>query len=473
MAWWKILAGIWIMIGGVVGMAQTVSRDYAVSLPIVSYAADGTTATVAFTVTNEGGAAAEETQINIAQNSDNRVIRSAMLPPLAAGEDTALAFAFNLAELPVDDPFFRVEVGIDQYELAGSPIAINNSQLFRVSASEAAAAADSPRPVPASPAAAVYDLWLPLINVGINIDAAGITLNSSRVTLSQILTGLALFVAGLFLLWLLSLILRLLLYPTPKFGIWHPPYAVSVYHDPDSTEGRRQSWQPHAQNSVISAPCRPDHVAVIKRLLDTEGAVLGSWKIKAIRTVQYDMYGNINRTEVVMSAQLTRRLNKVVRQAPRYDSQQLYHALKRIAKQLGKAALKPVSKQNMALPIALDFRFEGVYGEVAIVFELYQCLDAAWHLIDQWQPELGMAGANIPESFTYTLQGLLPGETPKAYRHRLQEDLARLLAGLLHQHQSAPANDDGEEASLADLLDDSAPTPETDTDDSHSPLSTA
>ena len=455
MAWRGILLGIWLM-SGAVGVAQTIPRDYAVSLPAVSYSADGATATVAFTVTNEGGDAREATQISITRNSDSRVIHSETLAPLAAGEEKALTFDFSLADVSDDDSFFKVEAGIDHYERAGSPIAINNSQLFRVSAAEAAEAADSPPPVPASEPAVVYDLWLPVVNAGINIDENGLEINGNRYTLSQILIGLAPVIAGLFLLWLLSLILRLLLYPSPKFGAWHPPYAVNVYHDPDSTMGRRQSWQPHAQNSAIAAPCQPDHVVVLKRLLDMDGRALGGWTIKAIRTVQYDMYGHINRTEVIMSAKLTRRLNKALRRAGQADQQQLHQMLQPIARQLGKAALKPIHKQNMMLPIALDFRFEGKYDEVRVVFELHQCRGGAWHLIDQWEPTFGMAGANIPESFTYTLQGLLPGETPKAYKKRLQEDMARLLAGLLHPHSAdAPPDETADELTLAELLDDS------------------
>ena len=456
MAWWGVLLGIWLM-SGAVGMAQTTPRDYAVSLPMVSYSADGATATVAFTVTNQGGDAPEPTQISIIRNSDSRVIHSETLAPLAAGEEKALAFDFSLANILDDgDGFFKVEAGIDHYENASSQIAFNNSQLFRVGAAEDAKAAGSPPPAPASEPAVVYDLWLPVVNAGINIDENGLELNGNRYTPSQILIGLAPAVAGLFLLWLFSLILRLLLYPAPKFGAWHPPYAVNVYHDPDSTMGRRQSWQPHAQNSAITAPCQPDHVVVLKRLLDMDGRALGGWKIKAIRTVQYDMYGHINRTEVIMSAKLTRQLNKAVRRASQADRQQLHQMLHPIARQLCKAALKPIHKQNMMLPIALDLRFEGKYGEVRVVFELHQCRGDAWHLIDQWEPDFGMAGAYIPESFTYTLQGLLPGETPKAYQKRLQEDMARLLAGLLHPHSAdAPPDETAEELTLAELLDDS------------------
>lgn len=456
MARWKVLICIWLT--GVVGMAQTPSppptptRDYAVrQQEAVRYSDDGSTATVALTVTNQGGGAVEETQINITQHSDNRVIHSETLLPLAANEKAVFDVPIKLADFSVGDHSFTVEVGIDQYELAGSPIAANNKLLFRIKVTEAMKAAGSQSAVPADSAA--YDLWLPLVDVGINILADGIQLNDDRYTLPQILIGLAMVAAGLFLFWLLGLILRLLLYPTPKFGVWHPPYAVNVWHDPDSTAGRRQSWQQHAQNSVIAAPCSPDHVAVLKRLLDMEGFALGGWNIKAIRTVQYDMYGHINRTEVIMSAKLTRRLNKIVRRARQYDHEQLRHALQPVARRLCKAALKPVSKQNRMLPMALDLRFEGKRGEARVVFELHQCRGDAWHLIDQWEPEFGVIGANIPESFTYTLNGLLSGETHKAYKRRLQEDAVRLLGGLLHRHQSdEPLGKPKEEPTLGDLL---------------------
>lgn len=455
MARWRVLVCIWMI--GVVGMAQT-PRDYAVSQQeAVSYSDDGSTATVALTVTNQGGDAVEETQINITRHSDSRIIHSEKLRPLAANEEATIDVPVKLADLLVGDHAFRAEVGIDRHELAGSPIAANNSLLFTVNITEDMKEAGSQPAAPANSAA--YDLWLPLVNAGINISADGIQLNDNRYTLPQLLIGLAMVAVGLFLLWLLGLILRLLLYPTPKFGTWHPPYAVNAWHDPDSTAGRRQSWQQHAQNSAITAPCSPDHVAVLKRLLDMEGLVLGGWSIKAIRTVQYDMYGHINRTEVIMSAKLTRRLNKIARRARQYDHQQLRHALQPIARQLCKAALKPVSRQNRMLPMALDIRFEGKHGEVRIVFELHQCRGDAWHLIDQWEPEFGLIGADIPESFTYTLNGLLPGETYKAYKQRLQEDAVRLLGSLLHQHQAdEPQDKPKEEPTLGDLLGSPEPT---------------
>jgi len=432
MARWKVLVCAWMLC--FVGMAQPAARDYAVSPPRVSYSDDGATATVVFTVRNQGGDAIEATQIDVLHNSSENITISQPLPIIFGGDEVTVEFELNLADFPAGDNFFTVEVGIDRYESRDSSTALNNSQLFRVSVSEDVA----------------YDLMIPVIDLGIGFRADGIRLNDSQYSTAQILIGLVMVVLALFLLWFLSLLLRLLLYPAPKFGTWYPPYAVNSYHDPDSTAGRRQSWQQHAQNNLIVAPCAPNHVVVLKRLVDMEGFPLGGWVIKAIRTAQYDMYGRINRTEVIMSAKLTRRLNKVVRRARQYDQQQLHRALLPVARQLSKAALKPVSKQNRMLPMALDLRFEGQHGEVRIVFELHQCRDNAWHLIDQWEPEFGIIGARIPESYIYTLNGLLPDETYKAYRQRLAEDVARMLGSLLyHAHPSAQLK---EGLTLAELL---------------------
>ena len=433
MARWKVLVCAWMIC--FVGMAQSPERDYVVSPPWVSYADDGATATVTFTVRNEGGDAIEETEINVLHNDSGRTHINQMLPRLFASDEVTVAFELNLADFPTGDNFFTVEVGIDSYELDDSPIALNNRQLFRVSVSEDVA----------------YDLVIPVIDLGIGFRADGIRLNDSQYSIAQILIGLVMVVLVLFLLWFLSLLLRLLLYPTPKFGTWYPPYAVNNYHDPDSTAGRRQSWQQHAQNNLIVAPCAPNHVVVLKRLVDMEGFPLGSWVIKAIRTAQYDTYGRINRTEVIMSAKLTRQLNKVVRRAREYDYQQLHQALLPVARQLSKAALKPVSKQNRRLPMALELRFEGQHGEVRIVFELHQCRDNAWHLIDQWEPEFGIIGARIPESYIYTLNGLLLDETYQAYKRRLAEDVARLLGSLLHHYH--PSDQPKEQRTLGELLD--------------------
>ena len=331
----------------------------------------------------------------------------------------------------------RSEAGIDQYELAGSPIARNNTQLFRVNKAAArdAVGAD-PSDQSTSPAASRYDLFIPIINLGINFRASGIQLNDKYYTGGEILRGALLVAVTIFCLWLLSLILRLIFRRPPKFETWQPPYNIDTWHDPNSALGRRQGWQFHAQNSTISAPCVPDQVTVLKRLLDKHGVILGGWKVKAVRTVQYDIYGRINRTEVVMPHNIINQMNRVVRRAPTLANEELRKKIMPIARRLSKYALGPVEKQNLMLPFALDMRFEGIMGEARVLFELYQCRSSAWRLIDQWEPEMGQIGTKVLEHFAFTLNGQLPGESKRDFNQRLRDDLTQLLAGMFYHHQA-------------------------------------
>ena len=419
-----------------VAIAQDEGRDYAITTPLVSYSSDGATAIVTLTVTNQGSDAVEVSTITIADNESGRVVSSVNLPALTAGEVYPFSAELALEQFPEGDVFLKVEVGIDQYELAGSPIALNNSQLFRINVAEAREAATVAGP-PASSERAELRFVVPLLNIEVKLLADGIGINDSVFSGTQILVGILVLALGLVLLWFVSLILRLVLWRSPAFDVWQPPYAAGPYSDPESTQGRRQGWQYHAQNSVINAPCTPNHLVVVKRLVNAEGLSLGSWIIKAIRSEQYDIYGRISQTEAVMPRKIVKQLNKIAGRSGEMDNQQLNKALQPIANRMSKAALRRIEKQNRSLPIALDVRFEGAAGEAHIVFELYQCRNAAWHVIDQWEPELGLIGSRIPEQFTYSLNGMLPGENYREFKARIPHDLTVLLGGLLYHHQSA------------------------------------
>ncbi|MCY4017944.1 MAG: hypothetical protein OXG39_00915 [Chloroflexi bacterium] len=416
-----------------VALAQNEARDYAITTPLVNYSSDGASAIVTLTVTNQGSDAVEESTITIAYNDSGRIVESVDLPPLASGEVYPFSAELKLDQFPDGDVFLKIEVGIDQYELAGSPIARDNSQLFRINVAEAREAATVGGA--ASFDSVEYDFVIPLLNIGVKNLAEGIQINDSIFSGTQILVGILVLALGLVLLWFISLILRLIFRTSPSFDVWQPPYAAGAVFDPDSTQGRRQSWQYHAQNSAINAPCTPNHLVVVKRLVNAEGRSLDSWMIKAIRSEQYDIYGRISHSEAIMPRKFVKQLNKIAGRSGEMDNQQLHEALNPIANRMSKAALRRIEKQNRSLPIALDIRFEGVAGEAHIVFELYQCRNAAWHLIDQWEPELGMIGGRIPEQFTYALNGMLPGENYREFKARIPHDLTHLLGGLLYHHQ--------------------------------------
>ena len=420
------------------GAAQATPRDYSISLPRVSYSTDGDFAAVSFTVSNQGGDASSASQIIISEYQSGRVEITEPLPPLGAGQTREFTIRLPLRNLPSDGiTSFKIEAGIDEFELETSRIARDNSQLFHIDrAATGAADADDELFESDGPAGAAYDLFIPIVNLGVNFLDDGIQLNESRVYSGDILGAFGMLALALVCLWLLSLMLRLLFRRPPRFDVWQPPYAVNNWQDPNSELGRRQGWQFHAQSSALAAPSAPHQVTALKRLLDKRGVHLGGWKIKAMRTVQYDVYGRINRTEVVMPHKIIRQLNRVMRRAPGYAKPELHKALSAIAKGLCKHALAPVEKQNLMLPLALDIRFEGIADDIRIQFELYQHRDSAWHLIDQWEPELAPHGEHVPEHFNFTLNGQLSGESKKEFRRRLRDDLTQLLAGLFFHHQA-------------------------------------
>ncbi|MCY3916652.1 MAG: hypothetical protein OXG49_11620 [Chloroflexi bacterium] len=448
MASFAILMYLWLF--PLAAFAQATPRDYSISPPPVRYSPDGRTAVVSFTVSNQGGDAAEPSLIVITENQSGSVAISEFLPALAAGQTQSFSVELPLADYADDDIFFKIEAGIDDYEVAGSPIARNNTQLFRINKTDARAATGLDPP---SDSRAPFDIFIPIVNLGIDFRADGIQLNDSLFSRDDILGAVASLALALFCLWLLSLILRLIFRRPPRFDVWQPPYAVNNWHDPNSAPGRRQSWQFHARNSAIPKPSAPDQVAVVKRLLDKRGVILGSWKVIAMRTVQYDVYGRINRTEALMPRKIINSFNRVLRRAPNYANHELRKAISPIAKSLSKYALAPVEQQNLMLPLALDIRFEGVTEEVRIQFELYQYREGAWRLIDQWEPEFGQVGEHVPEHFTFSLHGQLSGESKGEFKTRLRDDLTQLLAGLFNQRQveksAAPAGDSESQQNFA------------------------
>lgn len=429
---------ILVLLSAFAAAGQTQPRDYAITVDAVSYSADA--AVISFTVSNQGGDALGASEIVISEYQTGRVVTSENLPALAADESRSFSLPLPLAELPADNVSIQIQAGIDEFELEGSPIARNNIQLFLINHADAGlASGGSAGSRGSSTPSPSYDLFVPLLNLGVNFQAEGIEVNGRSYSNADLLIFAGMTLAALFCLWLLSLILRLIFRRPPKFDTWQPPYAVNNWHDPNSALGRRQSWQFHAQSSAITAAGAPDQVTVIKRLLSRDGAILGGWSINAIRTVQYDIYGRISRTEVVMPRKLNKQLNRIIKRAPGLDSVALRKALAPVSRRLGKAALAAIEKQNRSLPLAMDMRLEGLQDEVRILFELYQYRNDAWHLIDKWEPEMGQIGARIPEHFTFTLNGQLPGENYREYKTRLRADITGLLAGMLHQQQNGGA----------------------------------
>ena len=143
----------------------------------VTYSPDGAAAVVSFTVSNQGGNATEPSQIVISEYQTGREHTIEPLPPLAADQAQNFAIQLSLANLTVDGIIsFKIEAGIDEFELANSPIARDNSQLFHIDRSESAASSgdDGSEAESAIPPDARFGLHIPIVNLGINFLEDGI-----------------------------------------------------------------------------------------------------------------------------------------------------------------------------------------------------------------------------------------------------------------------------------------------------------
>ena len=422
-----------VLIVGIVCYGQAAPRNYAITPPRVSYSADAAQAIIRFDISNRGGAAQADSRIVVTEHLSGSTALDENLPTLAADESRSFELCLPLAELPGDDVFFRIQAGIDEFELAGSQIARDNEQLFRVSKAQASGGTGvcaGGSSAPGQP----FSLTIPLINARIVFLGDSLEVNGSRIgTVATLLAALAFLALLTFCLWLLSLALRLLFRQPPKFDTWQPPYAHNNWYDINSTLGRRQSWQYHAQNNLLGDATAPNQLVLLKHLLGRQKQIMGGWRVKAMRSMQYDIYGRISRTEVLMPRGVIDGLSKLLRRAPTLDEEALRKAAQPLAKRISRCALAPIEKQNLPLPIALEMRFEGENGEARILFELFQYRGEDWQLLDAWEPDLGQTGARIPEQYAFTLNGQLPGEEARDFKRRLREDVTALLLRMVTQ----------------------------------------
>ena len=426
---WLLALGM--LLFGFVVIGQAGPRNYSITPPRVSYSDDLAHAIVSFEISNRGAAGAAATEIVITQHENGQTSYIEELPALAEGESRDFDICLPLANLPGEDVFFRISAGIDEYELAGSRIARDNEQLFRVNKAQAVAGSGV---CGSSASTDPFSLTIPLLGWRVVFLGDSLAVNGSQLDYGAVLLALAALLAALaFCLWLLSLALRLLFRQPPRFDAWQPPYAHNSWYDINSTLGRRQSWQYHAQNNLLGEATAPDQLVLVKHLLGRQKEVMSGWRVKAMRSIQYDIYGRISRTEVLMPRGVIEKLNRLLQRAPTQDEAALHKAIESLAKRISRVTLSPIEKQNLPLPIALEIRFESETDEARILFELYQYRGEDWQLLDAWEPDLGQTGARIPEQFNFTLNGQLPGEEAREYKLRLRTDLAALLLRMITQ----------------------------------------
>jgi hypothetical protein len=234
----------------------------------------------------------------------------------------------------------------------------------------------------------------------------------------------------LVIIWLFTVILRLLFDHKPTFPAWQPPYLPNAMINPNTTGGRRQLWQQQAQSDALPLPCDSGSHIARKLLIGMNGAKLGGWQITGLRLSQYDMYGRLGKTQVIADNRTLKRANKALRNARKWSVEKT----EKSARSLAKALLKPFRKRisrTAPLPIALDVRFKGNRGSVRLLFELHQCMGDRWQIIDTWEPEMNISSSILQENYTYALFGKRGAETRKQFEKRLQSDLTSVIAAMI------------------------------------------
>jgi hypothetical protein len=379
------------------------SRDYAILDISYVVSEDQSQLILNVTVTNLGAAAT--TNAPVVVKLEGETLTSQLIAPLAAAETRPIEIPLSANDFPADGTqVLEVSVGIDPFELANTPIAANNIDEISVSI----------QTVESTPElfAIRGDEFVILGYVFTRTDAA---------------IYLVSFVLTVIVLWLLTVVLRLIFRRPARFGTWQPPYGMMPMYDQNSVEGRRQAWQTLAQNSLLLASPTDGNLHPVKMLIGTDGGNLHNWKISAIRLSQYDSYGRISRSQAVADKKWVKRLNNVLKKRYTQNEEKVQKLLRPIAQGLVQQFRKRVNKKNGFLPIALDIRMDGKHGEVRIVFELYQCQGRAWYRLDQWEPTMMVVAQSMQENFTFTIHGSMSNEKPNEFYERLRDDIIWLL----------------------------------------------
>jgi hypothetical protein len=400
--------------------AQQTRPDYAIRNIRQRFSSSGTQAIVEFEVVNTGGPATQPASVDLAVIATGEVIDSDALNPLSAQGQFTVTFVFPASLFPPGSTqSLRAAVSLNEPEATDS----NNFGTISITFPEQAAEATA-EPIPEGtpvPRSSLEDVLRPINRVFAEFDPS----NPVHIAVAVGIGG-----ALLILLLLIFLIARLL-QRTPQFGNYLPPYANMLPIDPNTTMGRRQQWQQHAQNGSLPTPCIDGNVLPRKLLMGMDGSNVAGWHVKAIRISQYDMYGRVARSQALASGQWVRRLDGVLRKGATMNAERVMRRVRPVAKALVNEFGKRLNQRNSMLPVALDIRFQGTHGDVRIVFELYQCHYGQWQKLDGWEPEMTVVGKAIYESYSYNLHGLTPGESVKDFRRRLADNLAAVLTEMI------------------------------------------
>ena len=437
---------------------QPLPPDYAVYVVDRQIGVDGQTAILQFGVYNIGGAAQIESEARLyLGKTGDQLLDILTLRPLSGQGDTQIVtFTVPLADLPRGDTSFRLEVGIGTIEDLSSATIGNNRAIVGLQVpvvtpgiATRSPAAETPTPGDETASAAPSETPIPIeiLGVEIQIDPAWL-----RPQNPLLIAGIvALCGVGLILIWMVTVILRLIFRTPRPFETWQPPYAIASTADPNTLAGRRHMWQQHAQSDSLPLPCAEEQFQIRKLLLGLDGHYLSGWRIRGLRLSQYDIYGRVARSQTLAGGGLLRKVGGLARKNGQPSQAATGKRLEPVARRLVKTFLRNINRRTMMLPIACDIRFRGMHGDVRIVFELFRCVGGAYQRVDYWEPEMTIVTGAIQENYTYSIRGLLQGETPKAFRQRLQDELTAALTAMLFKPSAPPTGDTapGEAANVA------------------------
>jgi hypothetical protein len=417
-----------------VGMidAQNAPRDYAIERAQVSLSADELYINITVDIVNNGGDAVRDTDVSVVNVSDGgRVVAEDTLSILSSDERTSLTFELITADFtPSSVLVLRIEAGVDLYELAGTAIAEDNTQEVSVTipATVRRPPEGSTNNSGSAPDDGTNTTQASIITFN---DDGSITFNGTTYSRDDLLLAGGIGVVVLMLLWLVTVILRLIFRRPPTFGNWQPPYATVPALHPDTVAGRRQAWQQHVQNSLILAPPHEGTPYAVKNLLGRDGSWLTGWQVVGLRCAQYDQYGRVTRTQFIGTHKLLKQINRIM---PAHGTPKFEKRIQQVTKAIRKGAQKSFGKKTLFLPVSIDLRWEGDAHDVRIQFQLYQAQQGRWALLDEWDPQMAIMPPRFQEQTTYTIHGQTAGEKPKDYYARLERDLGWLLAQTFHPH---------------------------------------
>lgn len=411
-------------------LAQEQQPDYAIRNIRTAAPSSADELVVQFEVLNLGGPAAQATTAVLALLPNLTQIAEQPVAALGANASATVTMRIPISALPADQSAvsLRAAVGVGDIEPPNGPNISNNYAQIRLPIPRLI----TPQVVPTAPGGggtgAAGSGQPSLTRIGSFELPFGLDLyNRQHVAL---LVGIA--AITLVVLWVISVVLRLIFSKPPQFPAWQPPYAIPMMPNPATLAGVRQLWQQHAQSDALPLPCAYGDYAARKVLAGVGGAKLAGWRVTHLRISQYDMYGRVARTQTVANPRIVKRLDAAVRKSAHLTPKDAERAARPIAKMLLKSFRKPL-KRTPTLPIALDIRFSGQHGSVRIIFELYTCTGAQWQLVDQWEPDLMVYAGALQENFTYTLFGQQAGEPKREFRKRLERDLTLVLASMVQQ----------------------------------------